>query len=269
MRRSSSHSGFSLLELSIVLVVLGLLTGGIFAGMSLFRSYEIKSILEQKEDYIITIGLFRQKYNALPGDFTRATQVWGTSPLCGGSGGEPYATCDGDGDNFIYGAEMFYIWNHLGNAGFMEKRYSLPANLTDPKEYYKPDVVVPGALNGEALWTLGYQGIVGDWYDRGYFYGSYGHVLMLANYDFDIPVVLTPREMVAFDGKVDDGLPTKGALVVPHGTYSSPHNPYNPYCTKKADGTMPTEADDLDALYAAAGEYGDEPACTVIFRNIF
>ena len=69
---------FSLVELSIVLVILGLLVGGILGGQSLIRAAELRSVAVDKDKFTTAINAFRVKYSAIPGDMTNATDYWGT-----------------------------------------------------------------------------------------------------------------------------------------------------------------------------------------------
>ena len=69
--------GFSLVELSIVLVILGLLTGGILAGQSLIRASELRAVSTEFQRYVAAVNTFRDKYFMLPGDMSNATAFWG------------------------------------------------------------------------------------------------------------------------------------------------------------------------------------------------
>ncbi|PZP83692.1 MAG: type II secretion system protein, partial [Azospirillum brasilense] len=64
MHRPSPTHGFSLVELSIVLVILGLLTGGILGGQSLIRAAELRTISTDANRYITAAQTFRDKYFA-------------------------------------------------------------------------------------------------------------------------------------------------------------------------------------------------------------
>lgn len=133
-----SQSGFSLVELSIVLVILGLLTGGILGGQALIRAAELRSVSTEYQRWTTATQTFRDKYFALPGDMTNATAFWGAldgnngiGPDCRGeSTGLP--TCNGDGNGRIESNtesavsthEKWLIWRHLVNAGLIEGSYT-------------------------------------------------------------------------------------------------------------------------------------------------
>lgn len=71
-----SRAAFSLVELSIVLVILGLLVGGILAGKSMIRQSELRSLVTQKEQVAQGVYAFRDKYLAMPGEFYDYKRVW-------------------------------------------------------------------------------------------------------------------------------------------------------------------------------------------------
>jgi hypothetical protein len=115
-----------------VLIILGLLIGGILGGQSLIKASELRALVTEQEKYQIAFNNFREKYNALPGDFTKATAFWGTAANCPGTaaqGTTDGTTCDGDGNGEIdyYYAnsnEAFRAWQHLSNAGLIEGTYN-------------------------------------------------------------------------------------------------------------------------------------------------
>lgn len=98
------QKAFSLVELSIVLVILGLLTGGILAGQSLIRASELRAVVTEYERYIAASHTFRDKYMAIPGDMANATRFWGDdAALCADAGitnGTP-GTCNGNANGSI------------------------------------------------------------------------------------------------------------------------------------------------------------------------
>src|SRR5262249_17476276 len=129
------RKGFSLIELSIVLVILGLLVGGIMAGQSLIRASEIRSISSEYDRYRTASYAFRDKYFAFPGDIANATDIWGKDTTsayacatASGSAASP-GTCNGNGDGFIGsvnvgGAEGVRAWQQLALAGLIEGGYN-------------------------------------------------------------------------------------------------------------------------------------------------
>lgn len=123
---SMRTSGFTLVELAIVLVIIGLVVGGILVGRELLYQAEISSIIRSMQRTSVPIYTFEEKYGQLPGDFTSATRFWGEGTSCPSAAGT--GTCNGNGDKLIaYGAttgsEMTYLWQHLGLAGMIEGKY--------------------------------------------------------------------------------------------------------------------------------------------------
>lgn len=274
MRASTHHrAGFTLVEMSIVLVLLGLLVGGVLAGQTLLKSYRLKGVLEEKEQYVAAVNLFSQKYNAFPGDFSGATQLWEQNSGCGGASTSEIASCDGDNNGYIDGTEFSYVWNHLGQAGLANQTYaiSFPAVTTVLSNYLSAGDTMPESPISGAGWVIRYVGLVGDVQNLGYFQGSYGHALHLMRPSSDdVVAAITPVDAQSMDEKIDDGLPARGVFVVLQGSGLGT-NPElsNPDCTVKANGTAPTDDTDLDATYDAIGTDGNAIACTPVFRNAF
>ena len=80
------NSGFTLVELSIVLVIIGLLVGGILAGADLIRIARLNSIREEVEKFKMATNVFYGKYNCLPGDCYNITTY--LSGVTNGNGNE-------------------------------------------------------------------------------------------------------------------------------------------------------------------------------------
>ena len=139
--RATSQEGFTLIELSVVLVIIGLIVGGVLAGRSLIRSTELQSILTDKQKYITATHTFREKYNAIPGDMTNATTLWGTDPdgcPSGSNSLKKKTTCDGNG-NFliegdgaagIAGQEHYRAWQQLSDAGLIDGSFTGQTGVT-------------------------------------------------------------------------------------------------------------------------------------------
>jgi prepilin-type N-terminal cleavage/methylation domain-containing protein len=69
---SRKKSAFSLIELSIVLIIIGLLIAGITGGASLIKSSELRSVMGEARGYAVAVNSFYTNYNALPGDYNVA-----------------------------------------------------------------------------------------------------------------------------------------------------------------------------------------------------
>lgn len=266
-------SGFSLVELSIVLVILGLLTGGILAGQSLIRAAELRSVSTEYQRYATATGSFRDKYFAVPGDFNAATKFWNRQNATGdcvsahglATAGSPGA-CDGNANGRIatsgalQAGEMFQFWRHLALAGLVEGSYSGIAG-NGAGHHCMIEENVPPSKAGQGGWFGYYYGTMSG--DPGFFDGDYGNTFVLgaafAN-SSTTAGLLRPDEMWNIDVKMDDGLPGRGRI--------TPR--LRPSCTVAADGTALTtsvaDAAKTDAQYDLSTS---TRACAVVFRQAF
>src|SRR5689334_20830022 len=73
VQTNTSESGFTLIELSIVLVIIGLIVGGVLVGQDMIKAAQIRATVAQIEKYNTAVNTFRNKYNALPGDMSNPT----------------------------------------------------------------------------------------------------------------------------------------------------------------------------------------------------
>jgi prepilin-type N-terminal cleavage/methylation domain-containing protein len=222
------NTGFTLVELSIVLVILGLLVGGVLTGQSLIRAAELRSITTQHAAFTTAINAFRDKYFALPGDMTNATSFWGTNAGCAtAAAGTGTQTCNGNGDGLMTQAnpggfqEQFYMWQHLANAGLIEGSY----NGVGPTYYDCDKTRCPvGKISGSA-WGVTAFGIdpgTSSWWWSDSSRNVFMFGLDAGGYPFS--ALLTPEDAWNIDKKVDDGLPGLGRWM------SSGGGAYSPSC---------------------------------------
>src|ERR1700691_6571160 len=69
----SGRGGFTLIEMSIVLVVIGFVVGGVLVGQDLIRAAYIRAQITQIEKFNTAVNTFYGKYQALPGDMNIST----------------------------------------------------------------------------------------------------------------------------------------------------------------------------------------------------
>ncbi|WP_374510084.1 prepilin-type N-terminal cleavage/methylation domain-containing protein [Niveibacterium sp.] len=115
------QAGFTLVEIAIVLVIIGLLLGGVLKGQELIESAKVKNIAQDMRAISVAVLTYQDKYRALPGDDPRA--AGGANPRWPGACAPVGATV---GNGLIDGAwnaatpaEPFCVWDHLRRANLL------------------------------------------------------------------------------------------------------------------------------------------------------
>jgi prepilin-type N-terminal cleavage/methylation domain-containing protein len=234
------RKGFTLVEMSVVFVIIALLMAGIMLAQSLVRSSRVQTIVSDVAGYQNAVSQFRQKYGELPGDMMDAYTYWGTNPNCSTAGGTGTGTqtCNGNGDGEITLSgsapyEQFLVWQHLANGGFITGQYTgTSASATSGQYYCSPGLNCPGGkVNPVQAYFMVYSTVTfGALAATSYWTQLPGHYLIVgaAGSTGAYPgfPLLTTAEALALDSKVDDGLPGQGIWksFVAVSTLYSPNN---------------------------------------------
>jgi prepilin-type N-terminal cleavage/methylation domain-containing protein len=103
LNRRASLPGFTLIEMSIVLVIIGLIVGGILVGQTLIKAAQIRGVIKEEVQFETAVNTFFGKYDCMPGDCANITTFLPAATGCGTlspSGG----VCNGNGDGLVCGS---------------------------------------------------------------------------------------------------------------------------------------------------------------------
>lgn len=203
--KTPNQAAFSLVELSVVLIILGLLAAGITAGNSLVKGSKSRAIVAELNNYQTAINSFVLQYEMLPGDLTNAFDYWGgtdctdavitnqaaNNKACNGNGNGQVTHNPGEGIN---------AWEHLSNADL------LPGNF-------------PGFFSTAGQVDIGVNAPASKWKPAGYSFNYNASAgrnrINIGGFNsgsYTSGLIFTPREMSNIDKKMDDGLPRKGVF---------------------------------------------------------
>src|SRR5437773_4341126 len=85
-RKKSTEAGFTLVEIAIVLVIIGLLLGGILKGQEMITQAKIKNVINDFNGITVAITSYQDRYRALPGDDKNAAARWTIQNPASGDG---------------------------------------------------------------------------------------------------------------------------------------------------------------------------------------
>lgn len=205
--KSRKQSGFTLVEIAIVLVVIGLLLGGILKGQQLINSARVRNLADQNSGVQAAYYGFVDRFRNLPGDMlcTQAVTNVGSavSPdncttVVGGTG-----TTGGNGRIDTI-PEAGAVWAHLSVAGFLTGTYTgITADATTYRNGVAAGLVPPNAFQGPILLAH-----TADYLDGATTPARASVVRLAYSFGGNIPVPLL-RDL---DQKLDNGAASTGVL---------------------------------------------------------
>lgn len=204
---TDDSQGFTLIEISIVLVLLTLIIAAITAASSLVEAARLRGVVSDFQNIKNQVNTFYSKLGTLPGDFSDAGALWG-SDCANGTGTD---TCSGNGDGLTLDSdigattsESLRAWQHLTRA-----QVAIYNNLTG--------LPCAGAQN---CVTVGENVPASKWPDAGYYLysGSDDNIRLAAilgketSNDWNNSAAMDPVQAHNIDDKMDDGNPLAGQI---------------------------------------------------------
>ncbi|MFQ5659671.1 MAG: prepilin-type N-terminal cleavage/methylation domain-containing protein [Gammaproteobacteria bacterium] len=207
--KNRKQTGFTLVEIAIVLVVIGLLLGGILKGQQLINSARVRNLADQNSGVQAAYFGFIDRFRSLPGDMNPTTACLKVSNTIANCGASPYAaaTLGGNGNGRIDSiVEASAVWAHLSAAGFLNGTFS----GVDAASALLTTATYPSAVPTGGIPPNAFQGPILLAHTNDYIMGNVGSTTVRLAYSFggNIPVPLL-RDL---DQKLDDGGAGTGVL---------------------------------------------------------
>jgi prepilin-type N-terminal cleavage/methylation domain-containing protein len=211
------RQGFTLIELAVVLVVIGLIIGGIVMGTDIVKQTRVKSVITEYQQFQTAHRTFKVKYGEIAGDFTEGYKYFrDMTPGCTVNAQANCTVdtgCNGNGDDHIDWniggrCEINKFWMHLSAAGLLDEKYS-GTFAGGTATTFVPGVNVPKARIGEGkFWRLTFAAPSNMGYNAGLGYTDQATLLALGDDAINV------ENARALDKKYDDAMPGKGKFVV-------------------------------------------------------
>lgn len=262
MKQQNKKSGFTLVELAIVLVIIGLIVGGVLAGQDLIKAAEQRAAVGQFEKLDTVVNAFRGKYNGLPGDIASPGNFGMIAPSVTTTQGngvlDPQATA-GAGNTLIT-QEVAAFFGHLASASLINESIAPTApELVAAAVNTNPGHYVPLSKLGKGIFL--FAGSVGGTN----YYMLDNATLAATGVLTNVRSALSPLVAYNLDTKLDDGNPTTGKVSAVDGIADAASTSANGGALSgKCVDT--TGNDSYQTSTAAIGDFG---ACAIRVKASF
>lgn len=156
----SQQSGFTLVEIAIVLVIIGLLLGGILKGQELINSAKVKGLAQDFKNVQTALYGYQDRYKAIPGDHGGANPaINGATNATTPAGQINNGKLDGAWDSTTATDESRLFWQHVRLAGFMAG----PTATADPDYTPKNAIGLAMGISSQMQMTLPAPGMTGTY----------------------------------------------------------------------------------------------------------
>lgn len=201
---TNKKHGFTLIELSIVLVIIGLIVGGILVGQQMIRSSELRAATTQLTKFSLAVNTFRSKYGGMPGDL-KLPEAFGfdSGRLANLNGNSIIESAGAISVNFQEETSCF--WDDLTFANLVSEPLNQAASCEAAQSPVDLGSAIPRSRVGQSNYiTVGAVGGIN------YFWLTGVNSIAAGVYDFTDN--LSATDAFEIDAKIDDSVPTQGTV---------------------------------------------------------
>jgi prepilin-type N-terminal cleavage/methylation domain-containing protein len=268
--------GFTLLEMSIVLVIIALIVAGVLVGRDLIATAEVRATVGQIEKYNSATNTFKTKFNGIPGDLAAGFATsFGFTTRAGttgrGDGNGLIESTGGANLSQVYGQENGMFWNDLSVANLIGGQFIGPGNRDNPVPVAVPAAQVPTTFPAARLGRGNYITVGSVRRINDYLIAGIDDTVVTTG-AYSVTPRITPIEAFNMDNKLDDGQPNTGILQA-KGNATSTTTVFTDTAAWAAasalgncimGGTTATDSTAVYNLRLSSG--GSSPACMVRIR---